>query len=503
MWSRASITWVAECLQECQNDHHQSCGWATPSTMPTRVIHFPRTDSNRARVVDTANGASHPYIALSYCWGGAERNKLQTTRGSLADRQRGFSISELPRTIRDAVTVARDIGVQYLWVDSLCIAQDDNYEKEREMGKMGQVYAGALLTISASKASRCDEGFLQDRDLKAEYGGEVYKFPWRGGNAQDCEGTGSFVFSSEREFHRLETEPVDKRAWTMQEHRLSQRLLRFGKGQLVWKCQESVEVDGGTADGPPPRIMMSERKDQLLCDWTDVVTEYTSRCISRAEDRLPAVAAIARQFSHWLGCESRDYLAGIWKQGLPLMLLWFIPEHDGPQTIAVSSNNADMDPSMGFPTWSWHLAPRGVQFGETFTMSLNDSRHLTVEEFGVEVKSPDAPFGMVKSGYLVVQGFLHRFLWTGVSFCCIEPGDLDGIVSIDAKWDVKGDMVSGTFYCLEVVKVGWASLGLILKGVAEDNFHRVGYFESAMNEGLGGDESAHWLRASRRKIRLQ
>ncbi|KAK0716368.1 hypothetical protein B0H67DRAFT_453211, partial [Lasiosphaeris hirsuta] len=50
--------------------------------------------------------------------------------------------------IRDAITVVRDLGAQYLWVDSLCIVQDGNDEKNREMGKMWQVYAGATLTIS-------------------------------------------------------------------------------------------------------------------------------------------------------------------------------------------------------------------------------------------------------------------------------------------------------------------------------------------------------------------
>ncbi|KAK3342155.1 hypothetical protein B0T25DRAFT_414394, partial [Lasiosphaeria hispida] len=95
----------------------------------------------------TANGASHPYIALSHGWGGAKRNKLQMTRDCLANRQRGFSISELPRARRDAVTVARYLGVQYLWVGSLCVVQDDDDEKGREMGKMWQVNAGATLTV--------------------------------------------------------------------------------------------------------------------------------------------------------------------------------------------------------------------------------------------------------------------------------------------------------------------------------------------------------------------
>ncbi len=78
---------------------------------------------------------------------------------------------------------------------------------------------------------------------------------------------------------------------------------------------------------------------------------------------------------------------------------------------------------------TWDLQRGRVEFADTFTMSLDDCnfKDLTVEEFGVELMSPDAPFGMVRSGHLIVRGFnLHQLRWTGASFCCIEPGRRNG-----------------------------------------------------------------------------
>ena len=159
----------------------------------------------------------------------------------------------LPQIMQDAIRVAGDLGFEYLWVDALCIVQDDDEEKASEMARMSEVYEGATLTISASRAAHCDGGLLHRRDLRAHYV-ELYELPW--GDGERSLGTGT-VLCSEIGYFRCESDPIDLRAWTLQEHRLSRRLLRFGSNQLVWRCMASTQVDGGPGELSPSSSAVS------------------------------------------------------------------------------------------------------------------------------------------------------------------------------------------------------------------------------------------------------
>ena len=88
-----------------------------------------------------------------------------------------------------------------------------------------------------------------------------------------------------------------------------------------------------------------------MCDWQDIVRAYTSRYITNPEDRLPAIVAIAEQFGRGLRYNPGDYLAGLWKQGLPLLLLWFVTNNELRTIDKPSETNAHY-PSIrpGFPT---------------------------------------------------------------------------------------------------------------------------------------------------------
>ncbi|KAE8309242.1 hypothetical protein BDV41DRAFT_567522 [Aspergillus transmontanensis] len=97
---------------------------------------------------------SHRYIALSYCWGSRTEaeQQLKTTRDSLRRHMQGIPIEALPQTLLDALLVCRALGVQYLWVDALCIIQGDKSDWERESANMGN-------------GDSCQSGFLKRRPL--------------------------------------------------------------------------------------------------------------------------------------------------------------------------------------------------------------------------------------------------------------------------------------------------------------------------------------------------
>jgi hypothetical protein len=466
--------------------------------MPTRLIYINPADSVTIYVKDAYKDPAVriPYAALSYCWGDAALNRLKTTQDSLSAHQQGIDCSQLPKTIRDAVETTRALGLEYLWVDSLCIVQDDDEDKEREIAKMSQIYEGATVTISAARATHCDEGFLHERNLAKIYG-DVYELPWRGGN-EDDRGHRS-VFCCNGDIRRCETEPIDSRAWTMQEHFLSKRLLRFGTSQLVWECREGVEVDGGSNDIDPPDEV-SVGIGQVLKDWRQDVARYTARNISNPEDRLPAIAAIAETYEKRLKSTPRRYAAGLWEELLPFTLLWYIaPRTKQKTTCPGLPDGADVS-----PTWSWHLAPSGVKFADVLTSPHSRLDGLEIEECNVTLATA-LEYGRVVGGSLVVRGFLQEVYWTGNSFMRTSPGDSDSIASIRTFWDSQTEPVCGqTFCCLEVISEG-CMYGLILKATDEETrFRRVGYFSSQPPKWIDlPDEVTKRLRQSdRRRITL-
>ncbi len=115
--------------------------------MPTRLVDVGICEDSKLHLQVTANLFGR-YCALSYNWGRSESFKTKKT--TYESRLAGFSLDDLPTTIRDAVLLTRLLGFRYLWVDALCIVQDDPAHWAQESAVMDQVYGNATLTIAAS-----------------------------------------------------------------------------------------------------------------------------------------------------------------------------------------------------------------------------------------------------------------------------------------------------------------------------------------------------------------
>ena len=155
--SEKALDQVKSWLSQCEHEHGEACA-PRESRLPTRVIDV--SDANRLRLLHTAQDSIGKYVALSYCWGKAQ--PFQTTTLSKSDMTEGFALSDLPQTLQDAVIVTRALGIGHLWVDCICIVQDDANDRAHEIAHMTQTYKHATLTISASKADAASNGFLKD-----------------------------------------------------------------------------------------------------------------------------------------------------------------------------------------------------------------------------------------------------------------------------------------------------------------------------------------------------
>ncbi|KAH7418960.1 heterokaryon incompatibility protein-domain-containing protein [Cadophora sp. MPI-SDFR-AT-0126] len=294
---------------------------------------------------------SHPYAALSYCWGGEQ--SLQTTTHNHARHQIGIDFDDLPPTLRDAVLTTHKLGLQYLWVDALCIIQDDERDKSSEIDMMSYVYTSAIVTIAASRAESVQEGFLQDRSPRIRRNPDEFEMLYRCPDGQvgnitlvSAEDVPGRIASFDRGDRGVE-EPLSTRGWAFQERLASTRLLEYGdiphsdddyQLKLLWRERF---VDMGIPDLPNLDILEEARKAPKswigtkervldipdreilagLQKWNHTIDTFTHKRLTFQSDRLAAIAGVARRYQPTF---KDAYLAGIWKSALPYGLLWIV-----------------------------------------------------------------------------------------------------------------------------------------------------------------------------------
>lgn len=145
--------WLVTCKSE-----HKNCAPRVDEGrhfLPTRLLDVGSPGQESIKLVlskDISYSGRTDYVALSYCWG-TKRNAACTTQENLIGQMSAIPTESLPRTIKDAVEVTRNFGVQYLWVDALCIIQvaaSENKDWQSELPNMGRIYRHSLFTIAAS-----------------------------------------------------------------------------------------------------------------------------------------------------------------------------------------------------------------------------------------------------------------------------------------------------------------------------------------------------------------
>lgn len=120
--SEGNLKRIQELLEDC-NLNHSTCSVTELPTLPTRVVSV--GNANTSPKLFCTQGERAEYLALSHCWG-TDQN-FTTTTATLIERTRGITWTDLPKCFQDTITLARKLGFSYVWIDSLCILQDDRY----------------------------------------------------------------------------------------------------------------------------------------------------------------------------------------------------------------------------------------------------------------------------------------------------------------------------------------------------------------------------------------
>lgn len=398
-------------LHKCAITHNCDIN-VLPRSMPSLALDV--SNKNCVKLVQVHNHMKERYVALSYCWG-TDVQTIMLTRGNEDDLLCGINPQELDPTIRDSVTVARELGFRLLWIDALCIFQDDEEWKTRELGSMGKIYQNATLTIVASAAKNVKEGFLHCRNSTLDRVGIVYGHPRPVFKFRAEENSGEDEEESVvlRPHELDDIEPWYGRAWTLQEMLFSGRRLRFRDNQTTWLCHCAElpvqEADGwlagtghnyiGYSDSHFEAIMTmmrsaneSTERREVLANWYDLIEVYSSRKLRYFRDRLPAISGIAKEFA---SIYRDQYICGLWKSDLKIGLAWFPLQPRHP----VSGVRTG-------PSWSWTSYEGAATWWSHKRDKWHPNQDFDILGDSIELVSPSNPFGEVKTAELSVRGLL-------------------------------------------------------------------------------------------------
>ncbi|KAI0836505.1 HET-domain-containing protein [Hypoxylon sp. FL0890] len=347
--------WVDSC-----NQKHGICkSHLNNDYLPTRVLDVSR-ESDTIFLYEPNENDQGPYLALSHCWGGTV--PIMTKMKTLESFKAGIAIESFPKTFQDAISVTRQLQCRYLWIDSLCIIQDNVEDWRYEASRMAHVYGNSYLTIAATASVNSYGGLFYRHDPRDA----KHTVERRGEN-----GEGITVFvrpalehapyfaSSPYGLESSNPAPLLERSWCFQEYLLAPRVLSFTQWEMLWVCLSKRSCNCGEYSENTRELVASSdlkaRFDmQLRGDsikdlsrlWKDIVEAYLVKGITYDKDRLPALAGIAQLFSQrGLG----RYVNGLWEPTLVSDLFWTLDWSFGGNYGIIAKRSTDK----AMPSWSW------------------------------------------------------------------------------------------------------------------------------------------------------
>lgn len=493
--SEGSLTFATERFRDCVQNHERCRESHISRRLPSRLIRINDTgEPTSAHLVLSKDvDEAELYFTMSHCWGSG--HVLRLTKDKVDEFRAKIPVSELPKAFIDCFDVVRRLGGRYVWIDSLCIVQDDPDDWLSEASQMHAVYSGSHGNICSTGFADTEQGLFVSRDTQLLQPC-VAEAPWMDG------GPTFRVLDLALWNSQVLEAPLNNRAWVVQEHFLAPRHLHFGDRQILWECCElsaaeqfpnslprrilnhykspfnslpwsSTSSSGATPDSP---------KSLLVTQWASIVSAYTSAMLSFPSDKAIAFAGIATRFEAIMGDKC---LAGMWSTRIHDDLLWhvdFCLQCDGSPSTRPSTYRA--------PSFSWMSVDGRVSTeGE-----LEERAGVVVQVREFEIQQSR---GLITGGYLRITGVLRPVmlfrmqvfsgpLWhvsTWVDNREAGVSEWRSLGPMNFAWMDVDDDYSGVFFVMPV-KTQWAGPsilgGLVLGKTAENigEYKRVGMLVS-------------------------
>ena len=408
--------WITDCStkhEECNHDHAE--GLHTLTDYPTRLISVGKKNLRHPQLVNFDLG-KRPYLALSHCWGSDPSKMLTTTKATYNERRVGIPFQSLPKSFQDAIAVTRELGYQYIWIDALCIIQDSPLDWETESIKMGAIYSNSMCCIAATSARSCQDGLGKARNA-LQVTPCIVEWPDESAPKDGLESRKTCqvkIWPLERQqISRYRGEnrgPLDRRAWTLQEHISSSRIIQFAKREIYWSCKRYRSSESGDTyrnpegwvegipvlgkDGNP-----NPRAPYML--WYNWLRQSSARKLTYESDKLPAIGGIARDIQRRT---QDEYCAGLWEGDILMGLIgWWPALEPDPGMVAPKSLSGYRAPS-----WSWASLDGVVDILDVEEKPSDYSNfNAKISKVEVKLAGGDA-MGKVKDGKLTISGLLTK-----------------------------------------------------------------------------------------------
>ncbi|KAJ3542504.1 hypothetical protein NM208_g4059 [Fusarium decemcellulare] len=327
---------------------------------PTRVLVVQANETLRIISRDQLSREGGPirYATLSHAWG--NHMPIQTTIETKPIFEKSIPEELLPLTFKDAVSTTRALDIPYLWIDSLCIVQDDPNDWQVEASEMENTFSGGTINIAASDALDSTGGCFDPNDDSARLVANDTSTSGQKVNI-DTIGTASrdprvFVYQHENESRstmirfqtstprRIQSQKhLSSRGWVLQEEVLSPRTVHCMKSEIYWQCKCSYKTQSGQTLAPSEvflhpadfNIEYSRRKERMWYEW---IEDYSTRTFTFPSDRTAAIAGITNSYQKMTG---HSPLLGSWKESFTEGLLWIRLGSKRPVGV------------LGMPSWTW------------------------------------------------------------------------------------------------------------------------------------------------------
>ncbi|KXJ93537.1 heterokaryon incompatibility protein-domain-containing protein [Microdochium bolleyi] len=389
-------------LSDCERNHEHCRRLPVDSlVLPKRLVRIDPQDEGGLRLVLASDERRHGdirYAALSHCWG--THLPVRTTTANLA--QMGCSIppmddnttAELPRTFREAIGVCRHVGLGYIWIDSLCIVQDDPEEWRVEAARMKDVYSNAWLTIAASSAESSAKGcfvsWSPDEDKVKDRGiYRITRFDTVVDVSNSVEKVDSDPLLPGQKFtvrvykqdlgRRSANTALSERGWALQEQVLSRRVVHCTWPELHWQCSSAYQTEAGIS---LPRHSSDDKHIRLISEphstndpthngsmrgqqqhrdpaaaamhdsWCQWMEHYSTRDFSFQRDQLTALAGMVQQTAENTGY---THILGCWEETICTDLAWCGDRN----CFTPAQRQANVLP--GIPSWSWISRTKDIE----------------------------------------------------------------------------------------------------------------------------------------------
>lgn len=310
------------------------------------------------------------YAALSYVWGGPQRTVLLTTNSNQLHTPGSLS-GNVSATIDDALKLAGDLGVKYLWVDALNIVQDDDADKAAQISQMGNIYAQSHFTIVAAAGNDAEGGLPGVRIPRTQAQEEVYvDLPGPGRSPVSLMTRLTPTPGSFRNYTKETT--WASRGWTLQERALTRRAIFVTKGQLLWACGECYWTEEAECETdlarmnwfalhfsehllnfsePNPFVSADSDEEQIWYKFRRLVIDYTGRSLTVPGDAFDAFSAVLKQVTEKTG---ERFLWGIPATRFELGLCWEPERNQVKRRNCLSTlKMTSLQQRVPFPSWSW------------------------------------------------------------------------------------------------------------------------------------------------------